>query len=275
MIRTAFALALTAAVATAQDTSSLERLSSFDDVRDWQAVGRLELRDGGGYCTATMITRQHILTAAHCVLDRQTRRPMPASSLLFRAGLRDGAFLASRPAARVAYVEEYTRPGLDFVARVAFDIAVVELREPIADLGIVPFTEFGVPPEDGVVTVISYAEGREAAPSLQERCNIEDPDADQVLKFDCDLTFGASGSAVFTLVEGRPVVVTIVSGGRRRGGVSTVYGPRLDDRVEDLMADLTSENAARRLSAGQERRSLSDQLNRPDREPGRLPQIGQ
>ena len=51
------------------DTSSLTSLETLDQGRDWMAVGRLSYQNGQGFCTATLVAPDLILTASHCVYD--------------------------------------------------------------------------------------------------------------------------------------------------------------------------------------------------------------
>ena len=52
--------------------SDLDLLNSMDEGREWGAVGRLSLDNGNGFCTATLIADDIVLTAGHCVYDKTT-----------------------------------------------------------------------------------------------------------------------------------------------------------------------------------------------------------
>ena len=94
-IRAAF-FSLVAVLATdsaVAQSDGLRRLTDRDDLLGWEAIGRLDTAQGG-FCTATLIASNQVLTAAHCVYNNgRLRNP---SELRFRAGLRDGVAIAER-----------------------------------------------------------------------------------------------------------------------------------------------------------------------------------
>jgi V8-like Glu-specific endopeptidase len=65
------------------------------------AIGRVERADGGG-CTGTLVAPDRVLTAAHCVLDHETGKPLPPAKLRFRAGAAGARERAAAPVAGVS-----------------------------------------------------------------------------------------------------------------------------------------------------------------------------
>ena len=53
------------------ENTRLKSLETTDAGRDWEAVGRLD-RKGEGFCTGALIAPDIVLTAAHCLYDRDT-----------------------------------------------------------------------------------------------------------------------------------------------------------------------------------------------------------
>ena len=92
------ALLLLAGAAAAQDNSGLEELTTRDDLRGFEPVGRVDI-DNGGFCTGALIAADLVLTAAHCVVEPDGT-PVDAAQITFRAGFSRGTSLAEVPVAR-------------------------------------------------------------------------------------------------------------------------------------------------------------------------------
>jgi protease YdgD len=82
-------LAPVAAVADVDATGSIHREPVDAASYPWSAIGKL-FNEAGGSCTGAIISRDKILTAAHCVYNQRTRRFLPASALHFMIGYRSG-----------------------------------------------------------------------------------------------------------------------------------------------------------------------------------------
>ena len=94
---------------------------------EWLAVGRLNV-SGQGYCTATLIAPDMVMTAGHCVVDRRTGRPVEPGRVHFLAGFRAGTYAAHGIGRAVAIVPGFDRAAAD----VARDLALVRLVAPMA-----------------------------------------------------------------------------------------------------------------------------------------------
>lgn len=238
MIRRALILAAAvlayAGGAAAQETG-LRRLTDRDDLFGWEAVGRLEL-NGQGFCTGALIAPELVLTAAHCVYDRNGDQ-RPAEQIRFRAGLRDGVAIAERQALQIA-----AHPGYDprqrlTLENIRHDVALIRLAEPVLSGQADAFAlhsgqDYGVN-----ISVTSYGMGRSEALSRQRECNLMGEHRD-VLMIDCNVTFGSSGAPVFSQVGGRGRILALVSGGGSYQGKKIAFGMKLPQRVAELKAQL-------------------------------------
>jgi len=247
-------------------TGNSRRLSNRDDLLGWEAVGRLELA-GQGFCTATLIAADLILTAAHCAFDRQTGSLYPAEQITFRAGLRDGVSIADRQVDRIAVHPGFEPQGPPSPERVRHDVALMRLSEPITVAQADPFILYAGGFEGVEVSLASYGQGRADAISRQRACRIVRA-VQGLMAFDCDVTFGSSGSAVFARVGNRGRIVSVVSGMMQIDGQKVAIGMALTDIVGDLKQQLRrtpprSQTAPTRLKIGGWRRNTGAKFIRP------------
>ena len=108
--------------AGAEDNSGLDRLDTREDLRGWEAVGRVDIKDGG-FCTGTLIAPDLVLTAAHCVI-LPGGTPVDAARITFRAGLADGVAIVEAPVARTVAHAGYTGQEPTPVEEMLSDVAL-------------------------------------------------------------------------------------------------------------------------------------------------------
>ena len=216
----------------AQDTR-LEQFSTGDDSRGWEAVGRLDIADKG-FCTATLIDDRTVLTAAHCVFEKSG--VISADRLTFSAGLRNGRAEAYRDVRRV-----FTHPNYDpllienDVRIIAYDLAILELTQPIRTTKIQPIPVASNLPRGQDIGVVSYARDRAEAPSIQEVCHTIGKQ-DQILIMTCDINFGSSGAPVFRLKNGQAEIVSVISAISDLNGDTVSLGASLGNPLTELRA---------------------------------------
>ena len=239
---------LTTTTATAQD-SHLQTLSTLDTSRGWQAVGRLNIGERS-FCTATLVAPDKVLTAAHCLFDRETGERVPDAEMTFLAGWRTGRAEAIR-GIRATAIE----PGFHFTRgetldRVASDLALLQLDQPIRLPSVRPFAIGSAAPVQGApVAVVSYARDRAEAPSLQDRCAVLDQRHDGVMVLSCAIDFGASGAPVFALEGEQTRIVSVLSAMASSSGQTVALGMRLEGRLAALEARLLDAPRGARESA--------------------------
>ncbi len=216
----------------AQSDSSLRRLTTRSDVFGWEAVGRVGI-GSTGFCTGVLLRPDIVLTAGHCLFDPDTGERNDPTSIVFRAGLRDGKSVAERKVSRGVVHQDYQYRGGDNVQQIRHDIALLQLARPIPAAIAAPYLVQSFAGLGDEVAVVSYALGREEALSKQRRCGVLGRRGG-LIAFTCDVTFGSSGAPVFDMSGDRARIVSIISSGGHYDGKRVSLGMELPALVRDL-----------------------------------------
>jgi V8-like Glu-specific endopeptidase len=129
--------------------------------------------------------------------------------------------------------------------RVSYDLAVLELDQPIRLPSIQPFETDTEPKTGDAVGVVSYALDRSEAPSLQDGCHVLERQTG-ILILSCDVNFGSSGAPVFTLKDGRARIVSVVSAKAEMNSQIVALGTMLETPLATLMAEVASDTSGYR-----------------------------
>ena len=226
--------------AASAEESALRRLDTSDESRGWNAVGRLNM-GSRSFCTGALIAPNLVLTAAHCLFDSRSGARINTDDIEFLAGWRNGRAAAYRGIKRAVAHPEYVYGGGDKLTRVSYDLALLELDQPIRMTSIHPFETDPLPHKGDEVGVVSYARDRSEAPSLQEVCHVLDQE-DLLLVLSCNVDFGSSGAPIFSVRDGVARVVSVVSSKADYAGSSVALGTSLQGPLLALRATLDAES---------------------------------
>ncbi len=236
------AVCVLAGVPVAAQETALRVLQTGDDTRGWEAVGRINM-GARGFCTGALIGEDLVLTAAHCLFDKESGARVMAGDIEFLAGWRNGRAIAYRGVRHAVAHPDYVYAGVDGLDRVAYDIALLQLDQPIRLPSVKPFAVDTRPQNGDEVGVVSYAQDRADAPSVQELCHVLGRQPG-VLVLSCIVDFGSSGAPIFAQRDGQMKVVSVVSAKAVVDGRDVALGTSLAEPLVALRAELTARQGA-------------------------------
>lgn len=203
------------AVLSGQQYTYPQRFSVPGDVFPWRAIGRINLA-GRGYCTATLITRDVVLTAAHCLWNREMNSWYPLRYLKFVAGMsgtsvQGVAGIKRMLVSRAVSVAE--NPAAKPWGDIRSDWALLRLNRPLGDtLGYVPLSagrrlSVGMP-----VVHAGYRYDRQEVLTVRQGCFITGIyDRKRLLRSNCQSGYGDSGGPLLFKHDGQWYVLGLHS----------------------------------------------------------------
>ncbi|MCB1480077.1 MAG: trypsin-like peptidase domain-containing protein [Rhodobiaceae bacterium] len=170
----------------------------------FSTVGYLEMEYSGsiGRCTGTVISRNIVITAAHCVYDLETNEW--AKSVTFFPGLSGksapmGYFKAENWSIQKGYVDSTAAVDGN---QVIHDMAIIEFSQDIGNTTgwLAVGYNLNLPPF--VANIVQYPADKEGHLMWRSSCPVEAKDiSEYFLTYECDTYGGSSGSSVYDYID--------------------------------------------------------------------------
>ena len=169
-----------------------------------QLVGRLNI-GRGGFCTASLIDSQTILTAGHC-LQSPDGTDRPLAPMRFFLALGDDGAVAARHITQIALPAAFFQMG---AARLNNDIALARLDAPL-DVSALAHLHIGpLPAWSAQVKILRY-DRMNSNHIAQQNCKVAAREGQAAL-LSCTVDSGASGAPVFVMDEAELYLAAVVS----------------------------------------------------------------
>ncbi len=177
-----------------------DRIPVISSEYPWSAIGKV-MTDNGG-CTGTLVGKDLVLTAAHCILDDEKNEPI--KGIYFYPNLIDGKAKMNSYAIEVTYGASY--PDFSYA-----DWAIIKLKDPLGDYYGYMGVQAGINSIPYKVHSVGYSGNfrNGLTAGLHVGCSIWNIEAN-LYNHDCDQSSGGSGGPIFIVREKQHYIVGIM-----------------------------------------------------------------